>query len=153
MRTGPSPQWRRWTGSSSAAGTRRWGRGTPCSTWGFFPPRGEEEDRAILSQLAGEKVLVLGNHDRHRTPAQWRSLGFAEAVPWPLVWEGFFLLSHEPLYVNRNMPYANVFGPRPRQPRLSGCQLPQRVRVRGAHGFAPLSARELRERLQNEQSV
>lgn len=53
---------------------------------------------------------MLGNHDRHRTPAQWRSLGFAEAVPWPLVWEGFFLLSHEPLYVNRNMPYANVFG-------------------------------------------
>ena len=33
------------------------------------------------------QVLVLGNHDRHRTPAQWRSLGFAEAVPWPLVWE------------------------------------------------------------------
>ena len=93
---------------------RRWnekvGAGDTVFHLGDFSARGEEEDRAILSQLAGEKVLVLGNHDRHRTPAQWRSLGFAEAVPWPLVWEGFFLLSHEPLYVNRNMPYANVFG-------------------------------------------
>ena len=152
MRTGPSPQWRRWTGSSSAAGTRRWGRGTPCSTWDFSA-RGEEEDRGILSQLAGEKVLVLGNHDRRRTPAQWRSLGFAEAVPWPLVWEGFFLLSHEPLYVNRNMPYANVFGHVHGNPAYrdassrSVCVSVERT------GFAPLSARELRERLQNEQSV
>ena len=72
---------------------RRWnekvGAGDTVFHLGDFSARGEEEDRAILSQLAGEKVLVLGNHDRHRTPAQWRSLGFAEAVPWPLVWEGF----------------------------------------------------------------
>lgn len=96
---------------------------------------------------------MLGNHDRHRTPAQWRSLGFAEAVPWPLVWEGFFLLSHEPLYVNRNMPYANVFGHVHGNPAYrdvssrSVCVSVERT------GFAPLSARELRERLQNEQSV
>ena len=152
MRTGPSPRWRRWTGSSSAAGTRRWGGGHRVPPGGIFRP-GEEEDRAILSQLAGEKVLVLGNHDRHRTPAQWRSLGFAEAVPWPLVWEGFFLLSHEPLYVNRNMPYANVFGHVHGNPAYrdassrSVCVSVERT------GFAPLSARELRERLQNEQSV
>ena len=80
---------------------RRWnekvGAGDTVFHLGDFSARGEEEDRAILSQLAGEKVLVLGNHDRHRTPAQWRSLGFAEAVPWPLVWEGFFLLSTPPI--------------------------------------------------------
>ena len=116
-------------------------------------PRLGEEDRAILSQLAGEKVLVLGNHDRHRTPAQWRSLGFAEAVPWPLVWEGFFLLSHEPLYVNRNMPYANVFGHVHGNPAYRDVS-PRSVCVSVERtGFAPLSARELRERLQNEQSV
>ena len=124
-----------------------------CCVWVIreYPPSTEEQ--AILSQLAGEKVLVLGNHDRHRTPAQWRSLGFAEAVPWPLVWEGFFLLSHEPLYVNRNMPYANVFGHVHGNPAYrdvssrSVCVSVERT------GFAPLSARELRERLQNEQSV
>ncbi|MFR0986288.1 MAG: hypothetical protein ACLSFZ_06955 [Frisingicoccus sp.] len=24
--------------------------------------------------------------------------------------EGFWILSHEPLYINENMPYANIFG-------------------------------------------
>ncbi len=136
---------------------RRWnekvGAGGTVFHLGDFSARGEEEDRAILSQLAGEKVLVLGNHDRHRTPAQWRSLGFAEAVPWPLVWEGFFLLSHEPLYVNRNMPYANVFGHVHGNPAYRDVS-PRSVCVSVERtGFAPLSARELRERLQNEQSV
>lgn len=58
---------------------RRWnekvGAGDTVFHLGDFSARGEEEDRAILSQLAGEKVLVLGNHDRHRTPAQWALLG------------------------------------------------------------------------------
>ena len=48
-----------------------------------------EEDRQLLGQLHGKKVLVLGNHDLHRSPQQWRDLGFEEAVPWPILWEGF----------------------------------------------------------------
>ena len=44
---------------------------------GDFSARGEEEDQSLLSQLHGRKVLVLGNHDRHRSPEKWRSLGFA----------------------------------------------------------------------------
>ena len=37
-------------------------------------------------------------------------MGFAEASAWPVLYEGWFLLSHEPLYLNANMPYANIFG-------------------------------------------
>lgn len=69
-----------------------------------------ERDREILSQLAGTKILIMGNHDRHRTPKKWRSLGFAECSPWPILYREFFLLSHEPLYINQNMPYANFYG-------------------------------------------
>ena len=29
---------------------------------------------------------------------------------FPVIFEGFFILSHELMYVNRNMPYANLFG-------------------------------------------
>lgn len=66
---------------------------------------------------------------------------------------GFFLLSHEPLYVNRNMPYANVFGHVHGNPAYRDVS-PRSVCVSVERtGFAPLSARELRERLQNEQSV
>ncbi len=70
----------------------------------------DEHDKKILSQLKGTKILVMGNHDRHRTPEEWRRLGFVECSPWPVLYRDFFLLSHEPLYINSNMPYANFFG-------------------------------------------
>ena len=70
----------------------------------------EAKDRDILSQLNGTKILIMGNHDKHRKPEEWRRLGFAECSTWPILYKEFFLLSHEPLYINSNMPYANFFG-------------------------------------------
>ena len=69
-----------------------------------------EKDAEILQRLKGRKILVMGNHDRHRTPQEWRDLGFEECFSMPVLYEGFFLLSHEPLYINVNMPYANFYG-------------------------------------------
>lgn len=69
-----------------------------------------EKDREILERLNGTKILVMGNHDSHRTPQEWRELGFAECYPMPVIYQGFFMLSHEPLYINTNMPYANFYG-------------------------------------------
>lgn len=76
----------------------------------FSTDQDAECDRRILSQLNGQKILIMGNHDRHRTPQEWRDLGFKEVSPWPIVYQEFFLLSHEPMYINTNMPYANFFG-------------------------------------------
>ena len=70
----------------------------------------DERDKGILTRLNGEKILVMGNHDKHRTPQQWRDLGFAECVPWQIVYKDFYMLSHEPMYINTNMPYANFYG-------------------------------------------
>lgn len=70
----------------------------------------KEKDKAILTRLNGIKILVMGNHDRHRTPQEWRELGFAECSPWPILYNQYFMLSHEPLYINSNMPYANFYG-------------------------------------------
>lgn len=78
---------------------------------GDFSDYGDEEkDRNILSRLNGSKILVMGNHDRHRTSQEWRDLGFAECFSLPVLYKDFFLLSHEPLYINTNMPYANFYG-------------------------------------------
>ena len=70
----------------------------------------EEKDRELLKQLNGKKILIIGNHDTHRTASEWRTLGFMECSQWPIVYRDFFLLSHEPLYINSNMPYANIYG-------------------------------------------
>lgn len=51
----------------------------------------------------------MGNHDT-RSPQWYRDCGFREVYDCPILFESFWLLSHEPLYLNSNMPYGNLFG-------------------------------------------
>ena len=67
------------------------------------------ETMRLCEALNGKKILVMGNHDTN-APEWYRECGFAEASPWPIIIEGFWILSHEPLYINENMPYANIYG-------------------------------------------
>ena len=69
----------------------------------------DEQEASVLSQLNGTKFLIKGNHDTH-TNTYYREAGFQEVYDCPILLENFWILSHEPLYVNENMPYANLFG-------------------------------------------
>lgn len=132
---------------------RRWNRAvgpedTVFHLGDFSADLGAARDRELLGRLNGKKVLVLGNHDRHRTPEEWRGLGFAEAAPWPILFGGFFLLSHEPVYVNQNMPYANLYGHVHGNPSYRDAS-PQSVCVSAERTeYAPLSFERVRELLQ-----
>lgn len=64
----------------------------------------------IISKLKGYKILILGNHDRSHSLSWWQSSGFNEVINYPVIYEEWFILSHEPLYINNSMPYANIFG-------------------------------------------
>ncbi len=66
-------------------------------------------ESCVLKKLNGKIRLIKGNHDT-RENGYYRSAGFYEVYDLPVVFNGFWILSHEPLYVNRNMPYANIFG-------------------------------------------
>lgn len=74
---------------------------------GDFGAYGNEAE--ILSQLNGIKYLVKGNHDTEE-PEYYRRAGFREVYDMPVLFRDFWLLSHAPVYVNTNMPYANLFG-------------------------------------------
>ena len=74
---------------------------------GDFGAEGYEKD--ILSKLNGKKILVKGNHDT-KSNEEYRSFGFSEVYDCPIIIDGFWILSHDALYVNENMPYANLFG-------------------------------------------
>ena len=74
---------------------------------GDFGAGGREGE--ILSRLNGKKYLVKGNHDT-ATNEYYRKAGFDEVYDLPVLFENFWLLSHEPIYVCENMPYANIFG-------------------------------------------
>lgn len=74
---------------------------------GDFGATGREQE--YLSRLRGTKYLVKGNHDVEENE-YYRKAGFKEVYDCPILLENFWILSHEPLYVNENMPYANLFG-------------------------------------------
>ncbi len=74
---------------------------------GDFGAAGSEKE--LLERLNGDKLLVKGNHDLC-TNGYYRAAGFEEVYDKPVILDNFWILSHEPMYVNANMPYANIFG-------------------------------------------
>ncbi|MFS0838067.1 phosphoesterase [Paenibacillus sp. 1P03SA] len=77
---------------------------------GDFSFLNQERTGEIVRRLNGYKVLILGNHDRGRSRSWWLDAGFDEVSEYPVLYKNFFLLSHEPLYMNKHMPYVNVHG-------------------------------------------
>ncbi|MGU3472951.1 metallophosphoesterase [Paenibacillus sp. D51F] len=77
---------------------------------GDFSFGGLSRTREVVGALNGYKHLILGNHDRDRSRQWWLEAGFDEVHEQPIVYRGFYFLSHEPMYMNRSMPYLNVHG-------------------------------------------
>ncbi|KQX64667.1 metallophosphoesterase [Paenibacillus sp. Root444D2] len=77
---------------------------------GDFSFLNKERTKAIVSELNGYKILILGNHDRGRSRTWWLEVGFDEVSEYPIIYKNFFFLSHEPMYMNKQMPYVNVHG-------------------------------------------
>jgi calcineurin-like phosphoesterase family protein len=63
-----------------------------------------------IKNLPGYKILILGNHDRGKSVKWWLDVGFDEVYKYPIIYDGSYILSHEPIYVNDHMPYVNVHG-------------------------------------------
>lgn len=63
----------------------------------------------ILSQLKGHKHLIKGNHDV-RSDKQYSEMGFEFVSPYPIIYDNFFILSHEPLLLSQTTPYFNLYG-------------------------------------------
>ena len=77
---------------------------------GDFALTNQEQTKLILEQLYGYKILIPGNHDRGRSRTWWLAAGFDEVINFPIIVNDFFIISHEPVYVNQHMPYLNIHG-------------------------------------------
>jgi calcineurin-like phosphoesterase family protein len=77
---------------------------------GDFAFANKEIVRGIVAELNGYKVLVMGNHDRRHSVKWWLETGFNEVSAYPIIYKESYILSHEPVYLNSHMPYANIFG-------------------------------------------
>lgn len=76
---------------------------------GDFSFYDKQKTTDICNNLRGKKILVIGNHDSN-TEEFYRECGFNEVYKYPIILENFWMISHEPLYLNKNMPYANIYG-------------------------------------------
>lgn len=76
---------------------------------GDFSLSNKEKTTEVCNKLNGRKTLIMGNHDEHST-TYYRECGFENVSEYPIIIDGFWILSHEPMYINDNMPYANIFG-------------------------------------------
>lgn len=70
----------------------------------------KEQTKNIINSLNGYKILILGNHDKDRTITWWQEAGMDQVIEYPIIFNDFYILSHEPLYLNKNMPYMNIHG-------------------------------------------
>ena len=66
--------------------------------------------KELITNLPGHKILVMGNHDRRYPVTRWREMGFDEVYPYPIIYRQWYILSHEPLFLNEKMPYLNIHG-------------------------------------------
>jgi calcineurin-like phosphoesterase family protein len=66
----------------------------------------EEQIKNILGELNGHFILIVGNHDVELLDVLRK---YIEIIEYPIIKDNFWIMSHEPMYVNEASPYANVF--------------------------------------------
>ncbi len=76
---------------------------------GDFSIYPKEKTKEICHKLKGEKILISGNHDNN-SEEYYYECGFKNVYQYPIILEEFWMISHKPLYLNKNMPYANIYG-------------------------------------------
>lgn len=76
---------------------------------GDFSMYNREKSIEIGKKLNGKKTLILGNHDI-QSEQFYLDCGVSSVIRYPIVYQNFWILSHEPMYINNTMPYANIFG-------------------------------------------
>lgn len=73
------------------------------------PMKDKDKLTELIRSLPGYKILILGNHD-HSDINRWRDIGFSEVYPFPVIIEKFFILSHDIMFLNENVPLHNIHG-------------------------------------------
>ena len=76
---------------------------------GDFGFGNQENIIKIGNRLHGHKTLIIGNHDTMGFKT-YLKCGFENVYSYPIIYENYWILSHDPMYINKNMPYANIFG-------------------------------------------
>lgn len=69
----------------------------------------QDVGKELVKQLNGNKILIIGNHDRYSI-TYYISIGFKEVYKYPILYKKFFLLSHEPIKFANETSFLNIHG-------------------------------------------
>lgn len=69
----------------------------------------KEKTADIIRKLNGRKILIKGNHDNW-SDEYYRQIGFDFVSKYPIIYKGFFILSHYPMQLSETTPYFNYYG-------------------------------------------
>jgi calcineurin-like phosphoesterase family protein len=64
----------------------------------------------VIHHVPGYKILVMGNHDRKKPVRWWLDVGFNEVYPYPVVYEGTYILSHAMVDMFKGSGFINIHG-------------------------------------------
>lgn len=70
----------------------------------------KDETSKIIKRLKGRKILIKGNHDKWSDQV-YRDMGFEYVSKFPIIYNGFYILSHAPLEIlSDKLPYMSCYG-------------------------------------------
>ena len=73
---------------------------------GDFSFANKEHTKKICSELKGNKILIMGNHDMGRSVRWWLDVGFNEVSKRPIIYKDFIIMQHNPpKFVNPSYIY------------------------------------------------
>ena len=75
---------------------------------GDFALCSKQKKKEILQKLNGHIYLIKGNHDEGSIKSYY-DIGFERVYEHPIIINNFWILSHEPMFINEAMPYVNIF--------------------------------------------
>lgn len=99
-------------------------------------------------QLNGKIFLVLGNHDTYNVKKYYEA-GFDKVYDKPILFNEYFLLSHQPLFLPDKLPYANIYGHVHNDSRYQTCTENSFCVSIERLGYQPINFVELQRRMKN----
>lgn len=97
----------------------------------------------IMWQLRGHKFLIKGNHDIESDSVYTADGCFEKTYDYPILYDEFFMLSHEPLLLSQTTPYFNLYGHVHNDARYSNTSTSRCVCVERTD-YAPLSLEKIK---------
>ena len=116
---------------------------------GDFALSGKDRIIEIGQRLKGRKTLILGNHDGASLETYYKA-GFEMVSKYPILFNEFYILSHEPQYVQQNGVYVNIFAHVHDNPKFksvssrSFCVSAERI------GYIPVEFNEIVKQIKKE---